>query len=224
MTIADKIAQYQSLLLPFNAQLIAVSKTQPPDAIMEAYEAGQRHFGENYVQELVSKQASLPTDISWHFIGHLQRNKIKHIAPFVHLIHGIDSMKLLTEVDKIGNKINRKISVLLQVHIASEETKFGFDINDFDNFELQQEFKKLENVCIKGLMGMASNTSDSVQVKLEFEKLKMLFEKLKGGIMIENEYFKFLSIGMSNDFQIALETGGNMVRIGSAIFGNRIYG
>lgn len=199
--------------------LVAVSKTKPVEAIQELYDSGHRDFGENYVQELEQKQAQLPKDIRWHFIGHLQSNKIKYIAPFVHLIHGIDSFKLLKEVDKQAKKINRTIDVLLQVHIAQEETKFGFDENELHelmNTDSGGELHELKNVSVCGLMGMASFSDDKQKVRKEFQHLKSLFDKFS----ILHSSFSILSMGMSSDYTIAIEEGSTMVRIGSLIFGD----
>ena len=204
-----------------NITLIAVSKTKPIDAILEAYEAGQRDFGENKVQELVEKFEKLPKDINWHMIGHLQSNKIKYIASFIHLIHGVDSLKLLVEIDKNGRKINRKIPCLLQFHIAQEETKFGFDWNEIVVFLESETCKQLTFVDIKGVMGMASFTDNNMQIQKEFSELKTIFDNLKRDYFHVNEDFKIISMGMSNDYKIAIEEGSNMVRIGSSIFGSR---
>jgi pyridoxal phosphate enzyme (YggS family) len=204
-----------------NITLIAVSKTKPIDAILEAYDAGQRDFGENKVQELAEKFEKLPKDINWHMIGHLQSNKIKYIAPFIHLIHGVDSLKLLVEIDKNGRKINRKIPCLLQFHIAQEETKFGFDWNEILVFLESETFKQLTFVDIKGVMGMASFTDNNMQIQKEFSELKTIFDNLKRDYFQDNEDFKIISMGMSNDYKIAIEEGSNMVRIGSSIFGSR---
>ncbi|MBX3239554.1 MAG: YggS family pyridoxal phosphate-dependent enzyme [Chitinophagaceae bacterium] len=200
------------------ATLVAVSKTKPVSDIRQLYDQGQRDFGENYVQELVEKQSALPADIRWHFIGHLQSNKVKFIAPFVHLIHGIDSLKLLKEVDKQAVKNNRMISVLLQVHIATEETKFGF--NEKELTAALQEAGQLKNVTIKGLMGMASFTDNVFQVEKEFGYLFGLYKKLQASHPI----FTTLSMGMSGDYKTAITYGSNMVRIGSLLFGARNYG
>lgn len=207
-----------------NAVLVAVSKTKPVDAIKELYDLGHRDFGENYVQELVDKQTQLPPDINWHFIGHLQSNKVKYIASFVHLVHGIDSLKLLKEVNKQAAKNNRIINVLLQVHIASEETKFGFseeELNELINTS-NTELAALNNVSIRGLMGMATFTEDMEVVRKEFRNLKSLFDKNKGS-QVENIKFDILSMGMSSDYKVALEEGSNMIRVGSLIFGERVY-
>ena len=204
--------------------LVAVSKIKPLEAIRELYELGQRDFGENYVQELVDKQMSLPKDIRWHFIGHLQSNKVKYIAGFVHLIHGIDSLKLLKEVNKQAQKNNRVIDVLLQVHIAREETKFGFDPAELDElFNDPNNLVELKNIRIAGFMGMASFSDQEELVREEFRMLNALFEKYQFPSFIKTPNFQptILSMGMSNDYTIAVEEGSNMVRIGSLIFGNR---
>jgi len=198
--------------------LVAVSKTKPNEAILEAYQAGQRIFGENKVQEMASKYEELPKDIAWHMIGHLQRNKVKYIAPFVSLIHSVDSIRLLKEINKQAQKNNRIINCLLQVHIAQEETKFGFDEHDLIELFNAPLLKELSHIAIKGLMGMATFTSDEAQVRLEFSNLKSIFERHK------NAYnFEILSMGMSGDYQVAIQEGSTMVRVGSAIFGARFY-
>lgn len=204
-------------------QLIAVSKTKPLADLEEAYAAGIRDFGENKVQEIQAKQSEMPADTRWHMIGHLQSNKIKYIAPFVHLIHGVDSFKLLLEIDKQGKKIDRTIPVLLQIHIATEESKFGFDHEELEELIKIPEFTNLTHVQIIGLMGMASFTENQEQIRTEFRGLKQLFEKLKKRALPSFVDLKELSIGMSGDYQIAQEEGSTMVRIGSAIFGSRNY-
>lgn len=206
-----------------NTTLVAVSKIKPASDIRELYDLGQRDFGENYVQELVQKQSELPADIRWHFIGHLQRNKVKYIAPFVHLIHGIDSIKLLEEVNKEGKKNNRIIDCLLQVHIAQEETKFGFDETDLSQFSDYFEVEKanLSHVRIRGLMGMASFSDDTELVRAEFGQLKQIFEIMKGSAFLGQSTFDTLSMGMSGDYEAAIAEGANMVRIGSLLFGRR---
>lgn len=211
----EKYLILQKELSNHGVSLIAVSKTKPVEDILELYELGHRDFGENYVQELVEKQSVLPKDIRWHFIGHLQSNKVKYIAPFVELIHGIDSFKLLKEVNKNGLKFGRTINVLLQAHIATEETKFGLDASELD--QIIQSATVFKNVSINGLMGMASFTEDNAQVKREFQQLKQLFDKFKPQIPT----FTILSMGMSGDFNIAIGEGSNMVRIGSLLFGER---
>lgn len=203
--------------------LVAVSKTKPVADIQVLYAAGQRVFGENYVQELVEKQPQLPADIRWHYIGHLQSNKVKYIAPFVQLIHAVDSFKLLLEINKQALKYNRTIDVLLQLHIANEETKFGMDDRDIieflDYYTAQKE--QLQNVRICGLMGMASFTDDKEQVRNEFRHLHDTFKNLKASYFLTSEYFAIRSMGMSGDYRLAIEEGSNMVRIGSMLFGAR---
>lgn len=203
-----------------NVTLVAVSKTKPIEDIKEMYDLGQRDFGENYVQELSDKASQLPNDIRWHFIGHLQSNKVKYIAPFVHLIHGVDSIKLLTEINKQAAKNNRVIECLLQVYIAQEETKFGLNAQELD--QLLKEFAQSEmsNVRIKGLMGMASFTDDMSKVRNEFRNLKTLFDK-QAKLSIANCQLTILSMGMSSDYKVAIEEGSTMVRIGSLLFGSR---
>jgi PLP dependent protein len=198
------------------AILVAVSKTKPVEDVQALYDLGQRDFGENYVQELVDKAAALPKDIRWHFIGHLQSNKVKYIIPFVHLIHGVDSTSLLQEINKQAAKQDRVIDCLLQVHIASEETKFGFDENEL----LQVDSKAFPHVRIVGLMGMASFSDNENQVRNEMGSLASLFQQYKNG-MEDGSQFRVLSMGMSGDYKIALEEGSTMVRIGSLLFGER---
>jgi PLP dependent protein len=213
------IENYQTIkefLTTKGVALIAVSKTKPAAAIQELYDLGQRDFGENYVQELVDKYEQLPKDIRWHFIGHLQSNKVKYIAPFVHLIHGVDSEKLLLEINKQGLKNKIKINCLLQMHIAQEETKFGMDANEI--FEVcNTMYKTLENVTILGLMGMASFSDDENVIKTEFRDLNTVYDQLK----MKDKHISTLSSGMSGDYKIAIENGSNMVRIGSLLFGSR---
>lgn len=204
--------------IPINVDLVCVSKFHPSDSILEAYYAGERIFGESKVQELCTKYEILPKDIQWHFIGHLQSNKVKYIVPFVELIHGVDSIKLLSEIDKQAAKVGKKVNCLLQVHIAAEETKFGFSPEEITT--ALEEAGEFENVQIRGLMGMATFTNDSNQVKSEFRVLKTIFDKLKSDSGPE---FSVLSMGMSDDFRLAIEEGSTMVRIGSSIFGNRNY-
>lgn len=206
-----------------SCQLIAVSKTKPIEDLKAAYEAGIRDFGENKVQEIQAKQPEMPADIRWHMIGHLQSNKVKYIAPYVHLIHGVDSFKLLKEINKQGKKIDRVIPVLLQMHIAEEESKFGFDRAELEEMLNSEEFAQLTHVQIKGLMGMATFTENSDQIRKEFRGLKTLFEELKKRDLPPFVHMEDLSMGMSGDYQIAQEEGSTMVRIGSAIFGARNY-
>lgn len=205
------------------ATLVAVSKTKPISDIEDLYELGQRNFGENYVQELVDKQVQLPADVKWHFIGHLQSNKVKFIAPFVHLIHAVDSIKLLEEISKQGSKCNRVIDVLLQLHIADEDTKFG--MNETEIFKLLDEFaatpNKFTHVRICGLMGMASFTDNREQIEREFKRLNNCFIHLSETTFFNKHFFSIRSFGMSSDYQIALAQGSNMIRIGSMLFGSR---
>lgn len=202
--------------------LVAVSKTKPVSDIEALYAMGQRDFGENYVQELAGKHPQLPADIRWHFIGHLQRNKVRFIAPFVHLIHGVDSLRLLEAVDKEAARAGRRIDCLLQVHIASEETKFGMDAGEIRELLMATETgRKLPNVRICGLMGMASFSDDHSLVRREFQGLKSLFDDLRSGLMSSCDHFSILSMGMSADHETAIEEGSNMVRIGSLLFGAR---
>ena len=205
-------------------QLVAVSKTKPNEDVLALYEKGHRIFGENYVQELVKKQEVLPADIQWHFIGHLQSNKIKYIAPFVALIHGVDSLKLLQAIDKEGKKCNRIIPCLLQVHVAKEETKFGFDINELRSAaaEIFLE-KKFQHVSIAGLMGMASFTEDESIIRSEFQQLKSIFDELRNTYREYTTHFNTLSMGMSSDYKIAVACGSNLIRVGSVLFGARNY-
>ncbi len=217
------ISAYQSIQATLANQkvtLIAVSKTKPNEDLMELYALGQRAFGENYVQELVDKAASLPKDIEWHFIGHLQSNKVKYIAPFVHLIHGVDSEKLLQEINKQAFKQGRVIDCLLQVHIAEEETKFGFDEAGLIELLESGRLANYPNVNIKGLMGMASFSDDRTQVQKEFKQLKKCFELTQNSI---GETCTILSMGMSGDYELAIQEGSTMVRIGSLLFGARNY-
>jgi pyridoxal phosphate enzyme (YggS family) len=205
-----------------NAILVAVSKTKPMEDIQALYDLGQRDFGENYVQELADKYEALPKDIRWHFIGHLQSNKVKYIAPFVHLIHGVDSEKILAEINKQAIKNNRIIDCLLQVHIAEEETKFGFDENELHELItriLATHYTNYPNISIRGLMGMASFSDDLEKVRSEFKKLYHLFSTTN----LQPSTFNLLSMGMSADYEIAVEEGSNMVRIGSLLFGERNY-
>lgn len=228
LTMSINTNNYTSILkeLEGKATLVAVSKTKPAEDILELYNLGQRDFGENYVQELVDKHQQLPKDIRWHFIGHLQSNKVKYIAPFVHLIHGVDSFSLLKEINKQAAKNNRIIDCLLQVHIAMEETKFGFDEHELG--ELHQ-LHELKNVNIIGLMGMASFSDDRNLVRDEFKNLKHIFDAnaqlstINHQPLTTNHQLSTLSMGMSGDYKIALEEGSNMVRIGSLLFGERNY-
>ncbi|MGH2622707.1 MAG: YggS family pyridoxal phosphate-dependent enzyme [Sphingobacterium sp.] len=222
MSIDTNIQELQSELTPIGVKLIAVSKTKPNEDILEAYQAGQRVFGENQVQELVAKHEELPKDIEWHLIGHLQTNKVKYVAPFVHMIHSIDSLKVLLELNKQALKNNRIIDCLLQVYIADEDTKFGLDHSELIELLRSDEFTTLKNIRIRGLMGIASNTPNEKIVKEEFYELKMLFDGIKVTFFRKDDYFDTLSMGMSSDYKIAIEQGSNMVRLGSTIFGKRI--
>lgn len=216
MPIAQNLTEIKSQL-PAHVTLVAVSKTKPVADLMEAYHAGQRIFGENYVQELVEKYEALPKDIQWHFIGHLQSRKVKQLAPFVSLIHGVDSFKLLQEINKQAANNNRIIDCLLQIHIADEETKFGLDEEELNDILTSDDFKNLENIRIVGLMGMATFTENQNQIEKEFNQLKTIFDKLR----TQNSELKTLSMGMSGDFPLAISCGSTMVRIGSSIFGSR---
>lgn len=222
MSIAENIDHVKANL-PAHVQLIAVSKTKPSTLLMQAYDYGQRAFGENKVQELVQKFEELPKDIEWHFIGHMQTNKVKYIAPFVHLIHGVDSFKLLKTIDNEAKKVNRVIPCLLQFHIAEEETKFGFSMAEVYEILKSDEYKFLEYVKISGVMGMATYTEDETQIHKEFASLKSYFDRLKSEYFPDQPEFKEISMGMSGDYLIAVKEGSTMVRIGSTIFGERNY-
>ena len=218
MSIATNLLTIKEIL-PDHVTLVAVSKTKSNEEILEAYESEQRVFGENKIQEMALKWESLPKDIQWHMIGHVQRNKVKYMAEFVSLIHGVDSLKLLMEINKQAKKYNRKISCLLQMHIAEEDSKFGLDMSELDAIIKSEEFKQLENIKLVGLMGMATFTSDKTQIRKEFKHLKCIFDDLKNVL----PDLSILSMGMSGDYTIAIEEGSNMVRIGSSIFGSRNY-
>lgn len=207
-------------LLPDGVKLVAVSKFKPKELLLEAYEIGFLAFGENYVQELVDKYEALPKDIEWHFIGHLQTNKVKYIAPFVSLIHSVDSFKLLKEIDKQAAKNERVIECLIQIYIAKEDSKTGMDTDEYLQMIESEEFKSLRNIKVKGLMGMSTFTENMVLVREEFRSLKQLFEKTKI-IQTENFALEQISMGMSGDWQLAVEEGSTMVRVGSSIFGSR---
>jgi pyridoxal phosphate enzyme (YggS family) len=224
MSIRNNIEIFRTELTSKGCKLIAVSKTQPIEKIQEAYVGGQRVFGENKVQEMTSKyESTLPKDIQWHMIGHLQRNKVKYIAPFVSLIHSVDSPRLLDEINKQGEKFDRVIPCLAQIYIAHEETKFGFDETEFLEFLKSSDFKNMKFIQIEGLMGMATFTGDQQQVRTEFRRLKSFFDKLKSMSLPANVEMNELSMGMSGDYKIAVEEGSTMVRIGTAIFGERNY-
>ncbi len=220
MNINIKITNLKQTLPP-DCKLIAVSKTQPLEKLEEAYAAGQRIFGENKVQEVVPKFEVLPKDIEWHMIGHLQSNKVKFIAPFIHLIHSVDSARLLEEINKQAAKAGRTIPCLLQLHIAKEETKFGFSEEEVMEFLSSPSFKNLQNIKIIGLMGMATFSDNPELVRNEFRSLKKFFDTLKNSSLPAGVEMKELSMGMSGDYQIAIDEGSTMVRVGSAIFGNR---
>lgn len=218
MSIKDNLTAIKEKL-PEEVTLVAVSKTKPNEAILEAYEAGQRVFGENKIQEMSHKWETLPKDIEWHMIGHVQRNKVKYMGEYVSLIHGVDSFRLLVEINKQAKKHDRVISCLLQMHIAEEETKFGLDNTELKTIIDSKEFSALENIRIEGLMGMATFTKDERQIRKEFASLKSIFDSLKQ----ELPDISVLSMGMSGDYNIAIEEGSTMVRIGSSIFGARNY-
>ncbi len=218
--IQTQLKQVQAQL-PEQVVLIAVSKTKPIADLQAAYDAGQRHFGENKVQEMVEKVQLLPNDIHWHLIGHLQTNKVKYMAGFVHLIHGVDSLKLLIEINKQAKKVNRIQGILLQFYIAQEDTKFGLDISEAQEILNSIEFQQLKHIRVCGVMGMASNTSNEKQVASEFRNLKQIFDELKTKYFPKQDTFKEISMGMSGDYQLAIANGSTMVRVGSKIFGGR---
>ena len=223
--IAENLAQFKARI-PDLVQLVAVSKTKPNEAVLEAYQAGHRIFGENKVQDVATKYEALPKDIDWHFIGHLQTNKVKYIAPFIGMIHSLDSLKLAKEIQKRAVQNDRTINCLIQVHIADEESKFGLPINDVKDFITNETFQSFDRIQVRGLMGMATNTSETLQVKQEFESLNNLFQELKSSadsFGLDANQFNTLSMGMSGDYEIAIEAGSNMIRVGSAIFGARNY-
>jgi pyridoxal phosphate enzyme (YggS family) len=220
MNIAKNLLQIKTEL-PATVHLLAVSKLHPESRVWAAYHTGQRIFGESRVQELLPKYTHLPKDIEWHFIGHLQENKVKHIAPFIDMIQSVDSVKLLEAINREAGKCSRKIKVLLQVHIAQEEHKFGFTFNEIEVFFTSDAFLSFENITFSGLMGMATLTDDREQIRKEFNSLAALFQKTKANFFALNNDFKELSMGMSDDFPIAIEEGSTMVRIGSKIFGAR---
>ena len=216
MSIKENLLQIKSSI-PENVTLVAVSKTKPVADLTEAYNAGQRVFGENKIQEMTEKWEQMPKDIQWHMIGHVQTNKVKYMAEYVSLIHGVDSLKLLQEINKQAAKHNRIIDCLLQIYIAEEESKFGLDEKELDEMLKQVQHEKMQNIRIVGLMGMATFTDNKVQIKKEFQHLKSIFDKFT----IHNSQFTILSMGMSGDYKLAIECGSTMVRIGSSIFGTR---
>jgi pyridoxal phosphate enzyme (YggS family) len=222
MTIARNI-ELLTKELPTGVTLIAVSKTHSAKEILEAYDAGQRHFGENKVQEVAGKRTELPSDITWHFIGHLQTNKVKYLAPFVGMIHSIDSLKLLNEVNREANKNNRVIDCLLQFHIATEETKFGLSLEEGIQLLSAPSVRELPGIKLRGVMGMATYTDDTDLVRREFRLLRGYFEELKSRFFMEDEGFSEISMGMSGDYLLAAQEGSTMVRVGTAIFGERNY-
>jgi len=223
MDIAKNIEEIKSDL-PKGVKLVAVSKTKPNEAILEAYQTGHRMFGENKAQELIRKQPELPGDIEWHFIGHLQSNKVKYIAPFVSMVHSIDSFKILKTVNKEARKNDRVIPCLLQFHIAEEESKYGLTEADAREILESEAYKKMQNISVAGVMGMATFTDDSEKVRKEFKKLKSIFNELKKNYFADQPEFKEISMGMSDDYQVAVEEGSTIVRVGSKIFGERNYG
>ncbi|TWI98066.1 hypothetical protein JN11_03145 [Mucilaginibacter frigoritolerans] len=222
MSIADNIKSLKKETVPINVKLIAVSKTKPAEDVQEAYDAGQRLFGENMVQELVEKYEHLPKDIQWHLIGHLQSNKVKYIAPFISMIQSVDSIKLLHEINKHAEKNNRVIDCLLQIYIADEETKFGLGFDEAIELLRSEEYTELKNIRIRGLMGIATNTDNEKQIKEEYYELKTFFDGMKQSFFRKEDSFDTLSMGMSADYKLAIEQGSNMVRLGSTIFGQRV--
>jgi hypothetical protein len=222
MNIAVNIAKIKNNL-PAGVKLVAVSKTKPNEDILAAYQAGHKIFGENKVQELVRKYEQLPKDIEWHFIGHLQTNKVKLIVPFVHLIHGVDSFKLLKVIDSEAKKMNRQMNCLLQFYIAEEETKFGLTLSEAEEILRSPDFKSLKNICVAGVMGMATYTENAGQIRNEFKLLNTIFKALKNEYFSGVKSFTEISMGMSDDYQIAIEEGSTLIRVGSKIFGERNY-
>ena len=222
MSIASKITELHNEL-PQDVRLVAVSKFHPAECIMEAYNAGQRLFGENRPQEFAAKCKVLPEDIQWHFIGHLQTNKVKAVVPIVTLIHSVDSDKLLTAINAEAEKIGKIVDVLLELHVAQEETKYGFDLSDLACLEETGVFDNCRNVRVRGVMGMATNTDNETEIRKEFQRIVGVFREMKSGIMAKNPAFDIVSMGMSDDYRIAVEEGSTMVRVGSHIFGFRQY-
>lgn len=222
LTIIENLQEIKNSI-PTSVTLVAVSKTKPIEDLQTAYDAGQRIFGENKVQELREKEPALPNDIKWHMIGHMQSNKVKFIAPYISLIHGVESFKLLREINKQALKNKRIINVLLQFHIATEATKFGFQINEVNEILNSQEFKDLKNIEISGVMGMASFIDNKSQVRKEFANLKSIFNEIKLNFFPNEKSFNTISMGMSGDFKLAIDEGSTMIRVGSSIFGSRNY-
>ncbi len=222
MSISEHIKTLKKELDAVNVQLVAVSKTKSNEEVMQAYDAGQRSFGENQVQELAAKYESLPKDIEWHLVGHLQTNKVKYIAPFIHLIHSADSLKLLQEIDKHAAKNNRIIDCLLQVYIADEDTKFGLGYDELIDLLRSEEYRALKHIRIVGLMGIATNNVQERQTREEFKELAILFRGIKESFFKNDPSFKEISMGMSSDYKLAVEHGSTMVRLGSTIFGARV--
>ncbi|MDB5110631.1 MAG: YggS family pyridoxal phosphate-dependent enzyme [Mucilaginibacter sp.] len=222
MSIADNIKSLKKETTPIKVTLVAVSKTKTAADVQQAYDAGQRVFGENMVQELVEKHEQLPVDIQWHLIGHLQSNKVKYIAPFISMIQSVDSLKLLQEINKHAEKNNRVIDCLLQIYIADEETKFGLGFDEAIELLRSEEYAGLKNIRIRGLMGIATHTENEKQIKEEYRELKTLFNGIKLSFFRKEQTFDVLSMGMSADYKLAIEEGSNMIRVGSTIFGGRI--
>ncbi len=221
MSVQTNIAHINRILENTSCKLIAVTKTKPVEVLIEAYEAGCKRFGENKVQEMVSKHEVLPKDIEWHLIGHLQTNKVKYITPFVSLIHSIDSFKLLQEVNRQAKKANRIVPCLLQIHIAEEETKFGLSYEEAEALLTMEEVYSLQHIKLTGLMGMATFTQDTAQIRKEFRRLKAFFDTMKARPLPPNAELTELSMGMSGDYQMAIEEGSTLIRVGSSIFGSR---
>ena len=220
MSIKDNLLSIKQSL-PSHVTLVAVSKTKPVSDLMEAYEAGQRIFGENKIQEMAAKHEEMPKDIEWHMIGHVQTNKVKYMAPFVSLVHGVDSLKLLKEINKQAKKNDRVINCLLQMHIAEEETKFGMNEAELNELLTSDEFAQMQNIKVTGLMGMATFTDNETQIKKEFSHLKAIFDNMRQKTETTNLKPQTLSMGMSGDYKIAIECGSTMIRVGSSIFGSR---
>ena len=222
MSVAQNIKSFISSV-PAGVKIIAVTKTQPVEIIQEVYGTGYKIFGENRIQELTTKQKNLPADIEWHMIGHLQTNKVKYICPFVNMIHSVDSLNLLAVINKEGIKNNRIVDVLMQIYIANEETKFGLDEDELFKIISSSDFSNFKNIRVKGLMGMATFTEDKSQIRSEFRRLTKIFNKTKETFFVNDENFSEISMGMSNDYKIAIEEGSTIIRIGSLIFGERPF-